>query len=97
MELAALCDIPITEFWEVTPYELNIVAKGYAKRREYKQKLSIYQAYLVSRWVWQKKVDIRKHLGESKPKRQMTDEEMLERAKALNALFGGEVKVVGSR
>ena len=91
MELAALIDMSITEFWEITPHELNIRAKGYARRQEQKQKQSIYQAYLISRWVWAKKVDIKKYLGENKPKRRMTDEEMLEKAKVLNALFGGTV------
>ena len=31
-----------------------------------------------------------------KERKVMTDEQMLERAKQLNALLGGEVKVVGS-
>lgn len=91
MELAALIDMPITEFWEITPFELNVRAKGYARRQEQKQKQSIYQAYLISRWVWAKKVDIKKYLGEDKPKRRMTDEEMLEKVKVLNALMGGTV------
>jgi len=91
MELAALIDMSITEFWEITPHELNIRAKGYAKRQEQQQKLSIYQAYLISRWVWAKKIDIKKYLGENKPKRRMTDEEMLDRVMVLNKLFGGEI------
>lgn len=96
MELAASIGVPITEFWEITPFELNVAAKGYARRQEQKQKQSIYQAYLISRWVWAKKIDIKKFLGDQKPKRRMTDQEMLERVKQLNAVLGGEVKVVGS-
>ncbi len=91
MELATSIGVTITEFWEITPFELSMVAKGYARRQEQRQKESIYQAYLISRWVWAKKVDIKKYLGETKPKRRMTDEEMLEKAKALNALLGGAV------
>lgn len=91
MELAASIGVPITEFWEITPFELNVAAKGYARRQEQKQKQSIYQAYLISRWVWAKKIDIKKYLGENKPKRRMTDEEMLAQVRALNAIFGGEV------
>ncbi len=91
MELAALIGIGITEFWEITPFELGLVAKGYVKRQEQRQKESMFQAYLISRWVWAKKIDIKKYLGESKPKRRMTDEEMLAKAKALNALLGGTV------
>ena len=95
MELATSIGMSITEFWEITPFELSTVVKGYAKRQEQRQKESMYQAYLISRWVWAKKVDIKKYLGENKPKRKMTDEEMLERVKQLNALLGGEV--VGRR
>lgn len=91
MELAALIDMPIPEFWDITPMELNVRAQGYAKRQEMRQKESVYQAYLISRWVWQKKIDIKKYLGERKAKTVMTDEEMLEQVKALNAVFGGEV------
>jgi predicted Co/Zn/Cd cation transporter (cation efflux family) len=91
MELAASIGVPITEFWDITPFELSTVVKGYAKRQEQRQKESMYQAYLISRWVWAKKVDIKKYLGENKPKRRMTDEEMLAQVRALNAIFGGEV------
>ena len=92
MELAASIGVPITEFWEITPFELSLAVKGYSKRQEQRQKESMYQAYLISRWVWAKKIDIKKYLvGENKPKRRMTDEEMLEKAKVLNALLGGRV------
>jgi len=86
----------ITEFWEITPFELSLAVKGYAKRREIESKESIYQAYLISRWVWQKKINIDKILDFEKKKKTMTDDEMLEKVKALNALFGGEVKTVNS-
>lgn len=76
----------------MTPFELNLKAKGYAKRREIEQKESIYQAYLISRWVWQKKINIEKILETKKESKVMTDDEMLAQVKALNALFGGEVK-----
>jgi predicted Co/Zn/Cd cation transporter (cation efflux family) len=91
MELAASIGVPITEFWDITPFELSTVVKGYAKRQEQRQKESMYQAYLISRWVWAKKVDIKKYLGENKPRRRMTDEEMLDRVMVLNKLFGGEI------
>lgn len=83
--------ISISEFWEMTPFELSIAAKGYQQRREMEQKESIYQAYLISRWVWTKRVDINKILKFEK-KKAMTDDEMLDQVKMLNALFGGEVK-----
>ncbi len=91
MRLATTIGMLITEFWEITPFELSMAARGYSKRQEQRQKESMYQAYLISRWVWAKKIDIKKYLGEDKPKRRMTDEEMLEKAKVLNALLGGTV------
>jgi hypothetical protein len=91
MELATLIGISISEFWDITPFELNLLAKGYAKRKEAEQKESIYQAYLISRWVWQKKIDIEKILEFKKEKKKMTDEEMLEQVKVLNRMLGGSV------
>ena len=95
MELATFIGISLTEFWEITPFELNIAAKSYEKRRKIESKESIYQAYLISRWVWQKKIDIEKILKSDNKKKIMTDEQMLEKIKGLNAIFGGEVKAIG--
>ena len=59
---------------------------------ENERKLLTIQAFLISRWVWQKKVDIDKALGEApEKKKEMTDEEMLAQVRRLNAMFGGEV------
>lgn len=80
----------------MTPRVLNVYAKAYEEEKQLKQKENIYQAYLISRWVWQKRVDIEKVVksidSKKSNKKQMTDEQMLAQAKALNALFGGEVK-----
>ncbi|HCL01205.1 MAG TPA: hypothetical protein DHW61_02130, partial [Lachnoclostridium phytofermentans] len=54
------------------------------------------QAYLISRWVWQKKVDIDKILNTKKSNKKMTNEEMLAQVKVLNSLFGGEVVIDGA-
>lgn len=83
--------ISIIDFWDITPFELNIAAKSYQKRHELESKELIYQAYLISRWVWQKRIDIKKILDDKKPKKVMTDEEMLAQVIALNAVFGGDV------
>jgi hypothetical protein len=80
----------------MTPRVLNVYAKAYEEEKQLKQKENIYQAYLISRWVWQKRVDIEKVVksidSKKSNKKQMTDEQMLAQAKALNAVFGGEVK-----
>ncbi len=89
----------------MTPKEFNIYLEGYFKRKEleiedYKtkfeleQKQLIYQAYLISRWVWQKNVKIKEVLKIKEEKRVMTDDEMLQRVKTLNAMFGGKVSTI---
>lgn len=96
----------------MTPYEFSIVARGYSLRKEHEAKeyeaklqneraLLIEQALLLSRWVWQKKISkesIENLLKvDNQPKKEMTDEQMLAQVKALNALFGGEVKINGEK
>lgn len=100
MKLATFIGMPISEFWDITPFELNIVAESYSSRKkldvelQYKmlQKMLTVQAYQISRWVWAKKLDIKAILNNMEPKKKMTDNEMLEKVKVLNMLFGGEVR-----
>jgi hypothetical protein len=104
MELAASINISITEFWEITPYELSIASKGFFNRkkseaeeftRKFKefQNLAITQAWLTANLARAKRMpELKKLLEDSKPsKKQMTDQEMLEQVKALNKAFGGDV------
>lgn len=98
MELAALIGISISDFWDMTPHELNTYANAFSERekQEYKQKIEL--AYINAMWTIQwlgKKQpkplqDILDSIG--KEKKVMTDEQMLAKVKALNAMFGGEVK-----
>lgn len=81
---------------KITPKVLNVYAKAYTEKQNFEQKTSAYQAYLISRWVWQKKVDIEKILNIEKQKQPMTDEQMITKVEALNAIFGGEVKTCKS-
>ncbi len=91
METAAFIGISLSEFYKMTPRQFFIYEKGYLSKRELDQKTSIYQAYLISRWVWQKKIDIDKILETKKEKKVMSDTDMLNQVKILNSLFGGEV------
>lgn len=102
MEVAFSIGISISDFWEITPYELRIAIRGFRKRKEAEseeyqakfkneQDLLVYQAYLISRWVWAKKVDINAILKEKPKKKEMTDDEILQEVLKLNAMFGGEV------
>lgn len=102
MKLAASIQLPFSEFWEMTPYEFNLVAESYFERQrnEFKEKISL--EYLNSLWTIQwlgKKSQHPKPLDEIldnlyKEKKVMTDEDMLKQVKALNAMFGGEVHKV---
>lgn len=73
------------------------------KKEESKEKLTL--AYINAIWTVQwlgKKSNHPRPLKEilesiDKDKKQMSDEEMFEKVKALNALFGGEVKEVGKK
>lgn len=73
------------------------------KKEESKEKLTL--AYINAMWTVQwlgKKSNHPRPLKEilesiDKDKKQMSDEEMFEKVKALNALFGGEVKEVGKK
>ena len=78
---------------------MNVYLQSYKERREIEQKENIYQAYLISRWVWKKKIDIEKilnQIGAKEPKKVMTDETMFKQVQVLNRLFGGEVKTCKS-
>lgn len=87
----------------MTPYELNIYAEACKNRTIEETKEKITLAYVNAAWTIQwigKKHQHPKPLKEileniGKEKRIMTDDEMLERVKALNAMFGGEVKEDG--
>ena len=106
MEVAFSIGISISDFWEITPYELRIAIRGFGKRKEgeaeeYHAKLRnekalfVQQALLISRWVWKKKISEKEFndaLGEKKTQKEMTDDEMLQQVMKLNAMFGGEVK-----
>jgi len=77
----------------MTMEDLNIAVKAYKDREAKEQQEQVYQAYLTSRWVWQKEINIKKVLkdmeepGKMEP---MTDEQMLAKVKTLNTMLGGE-------
>ncbi len=102
MKLAASIGIPVSEFWEMTPYELNIYAEAYFEKQknEFKEKITLeyWNAMWTIQWLG-KKSQHPKPLKEildtiDKPKKIMSDEDMLKQVMVLNKLFGGEVKLV---
>lgn len=81
----------------MTPAELNIYAQAYVDRRQtlLREQLMLLtqHAFLTSRWVWQKRINIERilrKLEQGSSDEQMTDEEMLAVVRGLNALLGGE-------
>lgn len=88
----------------MTPKELNIYAQVNKRKSIEETKEKVTLAYLTALWTIQwlgKKHQQPRPLKEilatiGKERKVMTDEQMLERAKQLNALLGGEVKVIGS-
>ena len=100
MKLAAEIELPFSEFWELTPYEFNLIVESYSnkKKENFKEKISIayYNAMWAIQWLG-KKQDHPKPLQEIldslyKEKKVMNDEDMLNQVMALNKLFGGTVE-----
>ena len=96
MRTATKAEISISEFWEMTPYEMNLVIEAYNERKEERHKESVTLAYVNALWTIQWLGDKKGHpkplneiLGIKKEKKVMTGEQMLEQVKQLNALFGG--------
>ncbi len=85
----------------MTPRVLNIYIKAYTDEKKEREKELVSQAYLISRWVWQKNIDIDKILksidSKEEKQKQMTDDQLLAQAKMLNAMFGGEVITDGKK
>lgn len=102
MKLAASIGISIGDFWQITPYELNVYAEAYFEKQknEFKEKLSLeyYNAMWTIQWLGKKQnhpkplEEILYGIGTEKEKKVMSDDAMLAQVKVLNALFGGEVK-----
>lgn len=86
--------IPLSEFWRMTPYELNIYMDSYADIEKERSKELIIQAYYTEAFARMKKLPKLKDLLKDKEKKKQTDEEMLAVVKKLNAMMGGEL--VGS-
>lgn len=99
MRLAISVEIPMSEFWEMTPYELNLKAKDYQEKQknDFKEKLSLeyYNAMWVIQWLGKKSQQpkpLDKILDSLyKEKKIMTEDEMLKQVIVLNSVLGGEI------
>lgn len=82
----------IFDFWNTTPYEFSIILEGYSERRQQEYDSIITQAYLVSRWVWAKKLpSLEDMLNKKQSNKEMSDDQMMKMAMALNKMFGGDI------
>lgn len=92
----------MSEFWELTPLELRVILRNHQKKLELDNKnrtnLAIAQAWMTANWYRAKRMpDLDKVLTKDKTEqKQMTDEQMLNQIKALNAMFGGAVNKDGT-
>ena len=87
--------ISISEYDEMTPYELSLHARVFNEKRKYEQEEKLTLAWLGANLHRAKKLPtLDKLLDKDKQpvKKKMTDDEMLEQVKMLNALFGGTVE-----
>lgn len=77
----------------MTPRELAVYAQAYRQNAEQAQREKQQELYLcallISRFVWSKKVPPFERVFGDGPSRDMSDEQMLRMAEALNRMFGG--------
>lgn len=74
----------------MTPFELSIYVDAYREKMNREQENLITQAYLTAYWQRVKKMPNLREVLKSKPKKkQMTDQQLFNMARALNAAFGG--------
>lgn len=79
----------------MTPYELSLYVKAYNRDKKAEQEAQITQAYLTAAWQRASKMPKLENVLKAKSKKkQMTDKQLFNMVRALNAAFGGEVKEV---
>jgi hypothetical protein len=77
----------------MTPDELSLFADAYGEKIEREQEESVTIAYLTAYLHRVERMPfLDELLGKEKQENDMTDDEMLNQVKMLNALFGGTVE-----
>ena len=100
LEVALIIGISYAEFWQLTPYEIEIAKKAYNKRQIEKYNSNVILANQTAffsmsqklKWnEWQNYI-----IKDNKNEQQieMTDEQLLNQIKTLNAVLGGSVENV---
>lgn len=80
----------------MTPYEFELIADSYIRKVKAEQDERVALAYMTACWTaqWfskQKPKKLSEILNKKTVKKEMTDDEMMKVAMALNKVFGGEV------
>ena len=74
----------------MTPHELNLYIQDYNEKQKVLNDEKLTLTWLGAYWQRVKKMpSLKQILGNNAPKKKMTNEEMLEEVKKLNAAFGG--------
>ncbi len=95
LKTAILCGLSVEEFDYITPYELSLIIENHVESKEadLKERLTLVwlgEYYHRSKRLPPLKNELKKVSGEKD--RIMSDDEMLETVKLLNAQFGGTFK-----
>jgi hypothetical protein len=92
LKTAILLGLSYSDWENITPYELSVCSEGYIERKEMESHEAITMVWLGEHFHRSKRLpELNKLLNRTKQKKQMTDEEMLNTVKRLNAQFGGSV------
>lgn len=91
LKTALYIGIDYSLFWQLTPYEYGIYLKNYNEKSQIEEENNISMAWLTAKLLRAEKIPALESLLPKNIQKEMTDEQMLNQAKALNALFGGEV------
>lgn len=89
METATHIDLDILTFWELTPFEFDLMVKAYIRKSEQEEKMKLRLTYLGASWQRAKKLPSLERILSVKTQKEMTPEEMLQKVMALNKAFGG--------
>lgn len=93
LSAAARLNITTEQLDNMTPRELAVYAQAYRQNAEQAQREKQQELYLcallISRFVWSKKVPPFERVFGGDQHRDMSDEQMLLMAEALNQMFGG--------
>jgi hypothetical protein len=86
--------ISLSQYDEMTPYELKLFAQVFTEKQQRENDEKLTLVWLGEYWHRIKKLPtLNEALGKKdEPKKLMTDDEMLETVKKLNAKFGGSVE-----